>query len=361
MEGLRVLSWDNNVAVGPNANVILPDGYALQDADSNIITSLDYEKTGTIVAHTHTYVSDHNDTRHWETCACGAKKDEAQHTLNTTPSTDGTETHVSACACGYTSAPSAHVFTDVECICCAKAVASVTINDETTYYGTMTGALAACQDGSTLTLLENVTFIPAVLEKAVNFNLNGKTLCQEYSGPDMVIEGDCTVYGDTIMNCYGDAGLQVSENGVLTLRDCTIQGPNNRLTLFGKLVIQENVVLQYTDNVPTSAQIYTDELNNNSIDMSHANQPSYTVYYGYSTPLSSLEVNNAAYEFVHTNGTPVTADNKLKEDEVGIIRLKHQHSWDYTANDADDTITATCNGTVGTCSLSCYGYPAGTC
>ena len=252
------------------------------------------------------------------------------------------------------------------CACGAPAVASVAINGTTTYYGTLYAAASACENGSTLTLLQDVTVTASVsLNKSVTFDLGGKTLTGKENGY-LIISSACTIqngniaiwgsansavsvdadlrlYNCSVVNNNYNYGIRISsDDATVILEDCTINAATASILTDGAVpVIKQDVILRPQWSILFEGPV-------SGIDLKDANQPEYTVRFGYQDAnCSGLDLNNDAYEFVHKDGTLVSAENPIKYFEAGIVRLKHVHSWSYEAN--GNTITAKCTGNIGTC------------
>ncbi len=66
--------------------------------------------------HEHSYGTEwkYNDTTHWHECSCGAKSEEAKHTLEWTESKDGSKDYQKCEVCGYKTEEVAHTYGDWE-------------------------------------------------------------------------------------------------------------------------------------------------------------------------------------------------------------------------------------------------------
>lgn len=99
----------------------------------------------------HTFAQNHNDTKHWQECSCGYKKDEIIHTLTNTA--DGTYTHKMGCVdCGYIAEEEAHSYesdSETNCDVCLHERNEATLAFKTgTYTFTYDGSAHAFDKSS---------------------------------------------------------------------------------------------------------------------------------------------------------------------------------------------------------------------
>ena len=225
----------------------LPDNHVLQMGDK-LVTTLANGETGTIVEHkTHDYATPKFDnTHHWDECACGATTEKVEHTFTYTPVT-GKEVHIVGCSgCTYTAAEP-HTFTQNDagewvCDCKAKAVASITSGSTVTKYMDFADALAAWTDGTTLTLLDNVTYDASIEPGAGTRTFVGGKHTLDLAGKCLLNEGTLTIQNAKITS--NAAGVIVVDNqGMMMIKKSTIT--NSEGTAIGNLasLTVENSVL----------------------------------------------------------------------------------------------------------------------
>ncbi len=211
-------------------NEWLPNGYALQ-IGNKIDCDLERFATGTIVAHSTCDFSKWgtSDEEHWKGCACGRTQESAPHSFTATYTIDGDGTHKGTCVCGQEGVSVPHTAPDAEgkCVCGAVIVASVTIADETTYFGTLDAALNKAEgQTATVTMLaagEITNSIEFESPSDVTLNLNGQTITARrglYVWDDSIL----TITGNGNYEVVGvDESIVVKQNGKVVIENGTFK------------------------------------------------------------------------------------------------------------------------------------------
>ncbi|MBQ6951957.1 MAG: immunoglobulin domain-containing protein [Clostridia bacterium] len=213
--------WNNyaidGVVIGQTLK--LPDDYKLKLGEE-FVTSLADDQTGTIVEHkTHNYTTAKNDDHHhWTVCACGDTTEKVEHTFTYTPVT-GKEVHIVGCSgCTYTGPEEIpHEFTNDECDCTAKAVARV----DDTLYANFANALAAWTDGTTLTLLDHVTYDSDINLGGGTRTFDGGDYTLDLAGKHLLNEGTLTIQNAKITS-NADGACAVENEGMMVIKESTI-------------------------------------------------------------------------------------------------------------------------------------------
>ncbi len=199
--GWKVISSVEVAAIGEN--IVLPNGYYMFVGDK-IVTELAADTIGTIGTHTN--------------------KD---HDYDYTPNADGL-THNNTCTVGCgegdTNIPHAYAETTGECVCGARQVASITSGDNVTIYADFGKAVAAWTDGTTLTLLDNVSYDALIdLEDGTRTFVGGKhTLTLTGDSAWISNSGTLAIASGTIVaNDY----VAIENSGTLTITGGKVNAP----------------------------------------------------------------------------------------------------------------------------------------
>ncbi|MBQ4579891.1 MAG: hypothetical protein IJA83_04460 [Clostridia bacterium] len=310
--------WNNyaidGVVIGQTLK--LPDDYKLKLGEE-FVTSLADDQIGTIVAHTHDYATPQNDDHHhWEECACGATTEKVEHTFTYTP-VEGQEVHIVGCSgCTYTAPETpAHAFTNGVCVCTAKAVADVA----GTQYAYFANAVAAWTDGTTLTLLADVTYDNSIAFNGGSYTFVGGNYTLDlgddaisiYSGT--LNKGALTIESGTIKTTEG-APLYVHPEASATIN-------SDNTTLIGSdwhIAVEGSERLTINGTGCDGWEIFTNPFNDN-------------------VPITIPE----GFHLEDTDGNQLAVNDTLPRGKTTVIKADHNHNWSYQADGA--TITATCS------------------
>ena len=196
--GWRVIYiGDNSAVVG--TDIVLPDNYYLF-RNATIIPTLEYHEEATIGKHT-----------------------SADHKYEYTPNGDGLthdKTCTVGCGVGETNVP--HTAPDAEgkCVCGAQLVAKV----GGTYYADFGKAVAAWTDGTTLTLLDDVSYGNGInLGAGTRTFVGGKhTLTLTSEANRIYNDGTLTIASGTIT---AEGFYAIQNSGTLTIKGGTVSAP----------------------------------------------------------------------------------------------------------------------------------------
>ena len=360
MDGWRVFNNDATYAVFVGQNLKLPDdGYVLKDGDE-FVTTLTRGEIGTIVEHKeHDYVEAHDPTYHWTACACGAATEKVTHTFTYTPVT-GKEVHIVGCSgCTYTAAEP-HTFTQNDagewvCDCKAKAVASITSGSTVTKYMDFADALAAWTDGTTLTLLDNVTYDASVNPGAGTRTFDGDDYTLDLAGKCLLNEGTLTIQNAKITS-NNASSCAVENDGKMMIKESTItNSEGTAISNRGSLTVENSVLNAWSACLSTdgdTAALTNCTLNCQEIEIEYAkgkltidgdcdgwevrNTRDVLVAIG-----TDIFLPEGYYMFELTEpGTPERLVTSL--NRFGTIRA-HEHEYTYTDNhDGTHSYGCTC-------------------
>ena len=357
--GWRVIYFgDNSAVVG--TDIVLPDNYYLF-RNATIIPTLEYHAEAIIGKHT-----------------------SADHNYEYTPNGDGLthdKTCTVGCGVGETNVP--HTAPDAEgkCVCGAQLVAKV----GGTYYADFGKAVAAWTDGTTLTLLDDVSYDSNIMLDAGTrtFVGNGHTL--DLGEQDITNWGELTIKGGRITTASSpfyaisnESGTLiisdgteiintknaavVNNGGTLTATDCTLTGSTAGLC-------QQAGSAELTDATIKGVTIYGGNL---KLSDCTVNPDNYHIQFfggelvidGECAGWAIGNINSAAAAIGTDKAIQLPADHyvfvgntiviELAGNKSGTIRPHTSHTYTYTPNgDVTHTKACTAGCGVGTVTEDC--------
>ena len=371
-EATNCIGWyvNNN---GNDSTLTLPPNAALEMYIGKLVQELQIYESGIIVEHTHSYTTNgHDDNNHWKVCACGATSDVEDHSYTTNANNathhwtactcgvttvqephgfkyvdnqDG-KTHKVSCDCGYEKAGVNHDVSTGECVCGAKAVADVDGSKFTNF----ADAVAAWEapTATKLTLLDNVEYddvISLESDEAKTLELNGKTLTSTTSA-NYALYTECTL---TINDSSTDrTGKFVADD----IGACVVYCHGETLTLNGGTIttnrapyvleLNRNTTMINSDNVKLSSKLAAIKVQNSSDLTISGNDCDGWKIWNASVNPSHIQIPNG-FHLEDEAGNMLETNDKLPSNKCTFIKVDHIHNWSYAANDATDTITATCD------------------
>ena len=353
--------WNDADAAVVGEEIILPDDYYLFDTDGKAITTLEAEEFATIGAHT-------------------------SHDYDYTINTDGL-THNKTCSvgCGEGENNVTHTFVDGACACGATQVAQV----GSAIYADFAKALAAWTDGTTLTLLDDVSYGNDInIGTGVACTLVGGSYKLELSDSSNIHNaGTLTIKGGTITSSVPDGGTIYNDmSGALEIINATIINTENAAVHnCGELTARNstlNGAIGLDNDIGASAELTSTTL-------------TYIVNRGEAT-IADCTITEVGYEVDFRDGKLTFTDDccdgwvvwnesdavitvgkeiilpydyylfdtdgkaitTLEVEEFATI-TKHTHSYEYTADEETNTITYACTCGLGTQTAKLTA-PAGT-
>ena len=252
--------------------------------------------------------------------ACRHENGTAAYTLTA----DGMQ-HVASWSCCGAEFTEAHTFDQNDagewvCDCTAKAVASVTIENLTAYYANFADAVTMwAEHGDILTLLADVSY-----DSTINLGVN---VSRTFVGGDYTLD----LGSNNIVNY-----------GTLTIQSGTIKTQfDTALAVYGPTTINsDNAELQ-----GKSFQIMVHKPE--ALSITGTGCDGWRIWNNYNTQEAPITIPEG-FHLEDEDGNQLAANDKLPVWEITVIKANHVHNWSYTADGS--TITATCEGTIGSCS-----------
>ena len=240
------------------------------------------------------------------------------------PTADGTK-HIGTYGCCGAEFTEAHTFDQNDagewvCDCTAKAVASVTIENLTAYYANFADAVTMwAEHGDILTLLADVSY-----DSTINLGVN---VSRTFVGGDYTLD----LGSNNIVNY-----------GTLTIQSGTIKTQfDTALAVYGPTTINsDNAELQ-----GKSFQIMVHKPE--ALSITGTGCDGWRIWNNYNTQEAPITIPEG-FHLEDEDGNQLAANDKLPVWEITVIKANHVHNWSYTADGS--TITATCEGTIGSCS-----------
>ncbi|MBR2041641.1 MAG: right-handed parallel beta-helix repeat-containing protein, partial [Oscillospiraceae bacterium] len=142
------------------------------------------------------------------------------------------------------------------------SVASIRVDNITTYYKTLKDAIDAAQPGEEIVLLADLEDVDETISKNIVLNLGGKTITDAY----IIVTGDVTIKNGKIKNVDEPYPLVVQNGGKLTIEDVAIEASKSDRAIWvrsgSKLIFNSGSILatKGANNTKTNliAAIYTD-------------------------------------------------------------------------------------------------------
>ena len=142
------------------------------------------------------------------------------------------------------------------------SVASIRVDNITTYYRTLQDAIDAAQPGEEIVLLADLEDVDETISKNIVLNLGGKTITDAY----IIVTGDVTIKNGDIKNDNEPYPLVVQNGGKLTIKDVDIEASKSDRAIWvrsgSELIFDSGSILatKGANNTKTNliAAIYTD-------------------------------------------------------------------------------------------------------